>query len=108
MADQRVNQHVDLRNGGYYVAGSRIGLDILVRDFQLGKSPEQILQSYPSLGSLARVYGAITFILENPDGIALYLKDQDQLWDDLKQRHPLPPDMLERFLRARELIRKAD
>ena len=48
----------------------------------------------------------ITFILEHPERIAAYLRDQEGLWEELKQKHPLPPDMLQRFVRSRELFRK--
>ena len=98
--------YVEIREGGYYVAGTRIGLDVIVREFQSGKSPEAILQSYPSIGLLAKVYGVITFILEHPATIAAYLSEQERLWEELKEKYPLPPDMLERFLRSRELFRK--
>jgi len=27
------NEYVEVRNGGYYVAGTRIGLDVVVYDF---------------------------------------------------------------------------
>jgi uncharacterized protein (DUF433 family) len=108
MPEIPTSPYVEIRNGGYYVHGTRIGLDVIVPQFQEGKSPEAILQSYPSIGSLAKVYGAITFILEHPGAIEAYLCDQDRLWEELKQAHPLPPDMLERFYRARELSRKSD
>lgn len=107
MTGMPTNPYVEIRNGGYYVHGTRIGLDVILRDFQEGKSPEAILQSYPSIGLLAKVYGVITFILEHPQAMEGYLKDQDRLWEELKQAHPLPPDMLERFYRARELSRKS-
>ena len=106
MAEMPTSQYVEIRNGGYYVHGTRIGLDVIVHQFQEGKSPEAILQEYPSIGSLTKVYGAITFILEHQDAVEAYLRDQDRLWEELKQTHPLPPDMLQRFYRARELSRK--
>jgi uncharacterized protein (DUF433 family) len=59
------NQYVEVRNGGYYVAGTRIGLDVLVHDFRRGRSAESIFEAYPSLGSLAKVNGVITLILEH-------------------------------------------
>ena len=96
-----------MRDGGYYVAGTRIGLDVIVDDFQSGKSPELIFRSYPSIGSLAKTYGVITFVLEHPDQVASYLADQGRLWQELEASQPLPADMLERFLRARELLRKS-
>ena len=101
------SQYVEIRNGGYYVAGTRIGLDVIVHEFQAGKSPEAILQSHSSIGSLARVYGVITFILEHPDVVEVYLKDQERIWEELKVQYPLSPDMLLRFVRTRELLRKS-
>ena len=73
------NQYVETRNGGYYVAGSRIGLDIVIHDFHRGRSAEAIL-AYPSIGSLAKVYGVLTFVLEHPAEIEAYLKDQERLF----------------------------
>jgi hypothetical protein len=78
----------------------------IVHEFESGKSPEAILQSHSSIGSLAKIFGVITFILEHPERIAAYLRDQEGLWEELKEKHPLPPDMLQRFLRSRELFRK--
>lgn len=107
MPEPQPNQYVELREGGYYVAATRIGLDIIVRDFEAGKSPEAILQSYPSIGSLAKVYGTLRFILEHPIEIEAYLEDQDRIWKELEERHPLPEDAAERFYRARELFRRS-
>jgi uncharacterized protein (DUF433 family) len=106
MEEAPKSQYIEVRDGGYYVAGTRIGLDVIVDEFESGKSPEAILQSHSSIGSLAKVYGVITFILEHPNSIAAYLKDQERLWEELKEKHPLPPDMLQRFVRSRELLRK--
>lgn len=49
------NEYVDVREGGYYVAGTRIGLDVIVESFRLGTSHESIFQAYPSIGSLAKM-----------------------------------------------------
>ena len=106
MEESSKSQYVEVRDGGYYVAGTRIGLDVIVHAFESGKSPEAILQSYSSIGSLAKVYGTITFILENPETVAAYLGEQERLWEELKEKYPLPPDMLQRFVRSRELLRK--
>jgi uncharacterized protein (DUF433 family) len=96
------NEYVELRNGGYYVAGTRIGLDVLVYDFRRGKSAESIFEAYPSIGSLAKVYGAIAFILEHPNEIEVYLRDQERLLEQLKTRYPMPQDMIDRFERAKK------
>lgn len=96
------NEYIEIREGGYYIAGTRVSLDVLVHDFRGGESPETILQSYPSIGSLAKVYGAITFILEHPEEIAAYVRRQDLRWDEFREQHPIPEDMLERFRGAQK------
>jgi hypothetical protein len=35
-----------------------------------------------AIGSLAKVYGAITFILDHPDAVEAYLKGQDRILED--------------------------
>jgi uncharacterized protein (DUF433 family) len=95
------NQYVEIRNGAYYVAGTRIGLDIVVSEFRRGRTADAIFDAYPSTGSLAKVYGAITFILEHPKEIEAYLEEQDRRFEEIKTRYPLTPDMIERFERGR-------
>ncbi len=95
------NEYVEVRNGGYYVAGTRIGLDVLVYDFRDGRSAGAIFEAYPSIGSLAKVYGAIAFILEHPNEIETYLEAQDRRYEEFKAQHPLTPGMIERFERAK-------
>ena len=97
------NEYVEVRNGGYYVAGTRIVLD-MVYDFRRGRSAEAIFEAYPSIGSLAKVYGAITFILEHPDAVEAYLKGQDCILEDLKAQYPMPQDMIDRFERAKKQV----
>ena len=103
------NEYVEIREGSnYYVRGTRIGLDVLIHEFRRGETPEAILQSYPSIGSLAKVYGAITFILEQPQAVESYLQQQEDLWNKFRTEHPIPDDMLERYRRTREeLSRRA-
>ena len=99
------DEYVEIRNGGYYVAGTRIGLDIVIYDFRNGRSAEAVFDAYPSIGSLVKVYGAIAFILEHPTEIAAYLGDQDRRYQEFKAGNPLTPDMIERFERGkRELL----
>ncbi len=69
------NEYIEQRNGGYYVAGTRISLDSVVYAFNSGESPEQILENYPLLGSLARVYGAIAFYLDHRADIDKLLEE---------------------------------
>ena len=56
--------YIEERNGGLYIAGSRVSLDSVVICFQEGASPEKIVQSFSTL-KLSQVYGAIAYYLEN-------------------------------------------
>ena len=101
MASLPSNEYLELRNGGYYIAGTRVGLDFVAHDFREGKSPEAILQAYPSIGSLARVDGAITFLLEHQDAVESYLNEQSALWPEFKNQHQLPSKLTDRFSQTR-------
>jgi uncharacterized protein (DUF433 family) len=102
MPNLPASEYLEVREGKVCVAGTRIGLDVLIHDFRRGETPEGILQAYPSIGSLAKVYGAITFILEHPQAIGSYLEEQETLWEKLREEHPIPDEMLECLCRTRE------
>jgi uncharacterized protein (DUF433 family) len=102
MRELPTNEYIEIREGGCYIAGTRVGLEVLLHDFRGGESAETILQSYPSIGSLAKVYGAIAFILEHPEEIAAYLREQDLRWNEFREQHPIPEDMLEPFRAAQK------
>jgi uncharacterized protein (DUF433 family) len=75
--------YVDERDGGYYIAGTRIALASIVHAFQAGDSPDEILRSFPMAGPLVKIYGAVTFYLENKEKVEAYLKEQDRRWEEL-------------------------
>jgi len=96
------NEYIEVHNGGYYVAGTRIGLDVVAYDFWRGRSAAAILEAYASIGSLAKVNGVIAFILEHPAEVDAYMKDQERIFEDLKAQYPMPSDMIERFEREKD------
>src|SRR5579863_3345703 len=65
-------EYIEQRDGGYYVAGSRVSLDSVVYAFLRGESPEGIVESFAAL-TLEQVYGAIASYLANQDQIDAYL-----------------------------------
>ena len=98
-----MQDYVEQREGGYYIAGTRIALDSVVLAFKDGESPETILQSFPMAGPLVRVYGAIIFCLENQEKVDAYLRDQEWLWAEVKTKETGLPEALSARLReARE------
>ena len=65
-------QYVEQRDGGYWIAGTRVSLDSAVYAFLGGQTAESIAQSFPVL-TLEQVYGAIAFYLANRSDIDAYL-----------------------------------
>jgi uncharacterized protein (DUF433 family) len=94
-----MQNYVEERDGGYYIAGTRISLDSIVHAFQDGESPEGILRSFPMAGPLVRIYGAITFYLENKEKVEAYLREQDRRWDALRKERAKSADPLMNRLR---------
>ena len=94
-----MQNYVDERDGGYYIAGTRIALDSIVHAFLRGEAPDEILRSFPLAGPLVKIYGAITFYLENTEKVEEYLKEQDRRWEALRREHPKSDDPLTQRLR---------
>ena len=50
------SEYIEQRDGGYYVAGTRISLDSVVYSFREGQSPEAIQEDFPLL-KRSQIYG---------------------------------------------------
>jgi uncharacterized protein (DUF433 family) len=98
-----MEDYVEHRDAGYYVAGTRISLDSIIHPFKNGASPEAILRSFPLIGSLEKVYGAITFYLANTSAVEAYLTEQERLSQELAAKQtPLPQSLSKKLSQARE------
>ncbi len=58
------------------VGNSRVLLELVIRAFQRGQTPESIVQSYTTLG-LPDVYAVVSYYLTNPGPIDAYLSQCD-------------------------------
>ena len=83
--------YVQQRDGGYYIAGSRVSIDSIVCAFLRGESAETIAESFPAL-TLEQVYGALAFYLAERSRIDAYLAtgraEFDQLRSEARRTHP--------------------
>ncbi len=96
-----MTQHVENRNGVYYISGTLISLDSIVYAFRNGSSPETIREDFDGL-SLAHVYGAIAFYLDQQIDVDAYLAARKQQWLELERRGtPLATDTQDRLESAR-------
>src|SRR5258708_39030970 len=102
MPNLPANEYVERHEGKTCIAGTRIGLGVFVYARRRGKTPEALLEGFPSIGSLAKVHEVIAFILKHPQFVESYLREQDALWDKFQKKHPIPDDMLERLHRTKE------
>jgi uncharacterized protein (DUF433 family) len=98
-------EYVEERDGGMYLAGTRVSLDSIVQCFNDGMSPETILGEFDTL-TLAQVYGAIAHYLDNQPAIDVYRIRQKQRFEQMRRAaEPLPADLRQRIEAAREQIR---
>jgi len=61
-------------------------------------------QFAPRAGPLVKIYGAITFYLENKEQMGAYLEEQDRRWEALSQELVNRPDPLRDRLREANQI----
>ena len=98
------SEYIEQRNGGYYVAGTRISLDSVVCSFNEGQSPEAIQDDFPLL-KRSQIYGAIAFYLDHQTEIDKYLEDAQREFEvnsiPLAEENPA---LWERLQRARARI----
>ena len=91
-----------MRNGGYYVAGTRVSLDSLVCSFRDGDAAETIWRNFPSL-TLEQVYGAIAFYLSNRDQVDQNIREGEALiYKTIPSLEDGRPELFARLMRARE------
>jgi len=94
------SEYIEQRNGGYYVAGTRISLDSVVCSFNRGSSPERILEQFPLLGKLSRIYGAIAFYLDHQTEVDQYLEETEREFEantiSLEQANPVLWEKMQR------------
>ena len=95
------SEHVEQREGVYYVPGTRISLDSIVYAFREGCSPESIREDFEGL-TLPDVYGAIAFYLDHQSDIDDYLSRRKDQWAELEREGiPPSPDLQARLERTR-------
>ena len=94
-----VHEYIEEREGGFYVAGSRVSLASIIYAFRDGASPESIRGDFPTL-SLAQVYGAIAFYLNHQQESEDYLAALDETWRKLEREGQPPSEELQKRIEA--------
>jgi len=72
-------------SGALRVGHSRVLLELVIRAFQDGATPEAIAQHYPS-ATLADIYAVISYYLRHREDIEAYLAEREQRAREVRQR----------------------
>lgn len=102
-----IGDYIEERNGGHYIAGTRVSLDSVVYSFERGNSPEEIQKEFPLL-RLPQIYGAIAFYLDHQAEVRAYLENEESRVEE--STVPLSeanPELWSRLERAREELSKS-
>lgn len=79
-----------LSEGTIRVKGTRVGIETVVREYQQGAIPEEIVLRYPTL-SLLQVHAVLTYYLANQPTVEAYVervcRSREEAWQ-AQQRHP--------------------
>ncbi len=76
--------YVEQRDGGYWVAGTRVSLDSIVYAFHAGQTAESIAHMFPVL-TLEQVYGAVTYYLAHRVEVDEYLTKAKSDFEAMRQ-----------------------
>ena len=90
-------------HGVYRVSGSRVTLDLVVRAFNRGATPEEIAQDFPSL-QLPDIYQVIGYYLKHTSELAEYFDRRAREEKELLAAHR--EEWSPRGLRERLLARR--
>ena len=96
-------EYVEERNGGLYIAGTRVSLDSVLINFRQGASPEKIVQAFGTL-KLSQVYGAIAYYLENEETINGYLVEGERFLESAPRLSQTNPELFARLEAARQQL----
>jgi hypothetical protein len=101
MTELPSNEFVELRNGLYYLRGSRIGLGCIIWPLRYGElTVDELAEGFAI--SPDRMQGIMNFISEHPEAIEQYLENQKRRWEDLTTRYPMDPDLARIWQEASE------
>ena len=94
---------IEERNGGLYLASTRVSLDSILINFREGASPERIAQAFSTL-KFSQVYGAIAYYLENDETINGYLAEGERFFESAPRLSQTNPELFARLEVARQQL----
>lgn len=71
--------------GSFRVGNSHVLLELVIRAFEDGATPEAIVQRYPT-ATLADIYGVIAYYLRHEEAVKQYLNEREQQAEAVRSR----------------------
>jgi uncharacterized protein (DUF433 family) len=78
-------EYIEQRDGGYFIAATRISLDSVVYAFLRGESPEGIAASFSAI-DLEQIFGALAFYMANRETVDRYLREGQKEFEALREQ----------------------
>jgi hypothetical protein len=98
-------EYIERRNGGFYVAGTRVSLDSIVSSFRDGDSPETIHSTellFPYAGTGIRGDCLFAFFLAHEQEVDANIRDgEEQFRRSVPHLSEIRPELYARLERAR-------
>jgi uncharacterized protein (DUF433 family) len=90
-------------DGVFRVGNTRVTLDTVLTSYNLGATPEEIVQQFPSL-ALADVYAVVTYYLRHKAEVESYLAERRERSKAVRQENErrFPPEGFRERLLARQ------
>ena len=96
--------YISQEDGALRIAGTRVGLSSIIAGFQEGESPEKLVQEFPT-ATLAQVYGAIAYYLENEKLINEFFAEVDhEFFGKVRPLSETNPELYARLETARHQL----
>src|SRR5437870_3793157 len=95
----QIEEYFEFDNpNGIRVRGTRINIEVVVRETRDGLSPDEIVQDYPSL-TLEQVHAALAYYHHNKSSMDEYMERQHQAYLEAKRKHEAgeQPEVVQRL-----------
>ena len=96
---------VEWSDGSVRVGKTGVKLEIVIEDYQLGLSPEEIVESHPTL-KLGDVYSVIGYYLHRKEEVDKTMREWEEAGEKLKKWADAQPGQAEAIRHFRERARK--
>jgi len=83
-----VHPSIEGRNGGYYIAGTRISLESVAYALRRGETVPEILADFPAITSREKLEAAVAFVQSHPREVDAYLEESARRWDEARKQNP--------------------